>query len=1051
MPATSKPRGSGLRLRPFYATVFLISLLASWSLLAKTTERQLHLQDTSPLAKRSEFTECRDVHRADDQCAFVKAHCADDEAGLLSYLTLYYCDLGKAQSLAFVILVCWLGLLFTTIGIAASDFFSVNLNTISAILGLSESLAGVTFLAFGNGSPDVFSTFAAMGSNSASMAVGELIGAASFITAVVAGSMALVREFKVGRKTYVRDLSFFIVAVCFTMVFLADGHLHLWECITMVCYYIFYVVTVVTWHWYSTRRSQRRVREAAARGHVYGAVGHLNDELAPEPYRDDPDDEDRHVTSAAASNAGDISALEAGPRIEVDGHAEDEEEAEDSDHGRHVVAEMASSMRVLRPRGRRRNTLTPIRPSLVGALEFRSALAQLQKESNHRMRPMHGRAYSVNHLGGTSETNTVLGPPSDSGRYTIGAIEEFGQNRNRALSSGDIPGSVNSRDHSLWRFPSQETPANPIQQVKAQEARNRSRSPAFKIGGNLAPPPVDMALPQRQDTGGSDPLETRPSPGQLSLQIPSRRGSFSDRSSPVSPFPGYTESPLLLTPAAQDEPAEYFLPPGVARLEVPFAPYEMATPKPVRWWPYAILPPPHIFWATLFPTLLGWKQKSHWDRFVSAISVPSILLLVLTLPVVENESADDSSDETAVDPLMRDHAHCDAPTPSAIYRGTEEETEWQRFRRSTLTHSRVHSIDHSPKGSPALIAVDSPSGARVATEIPTSHPQQTKPAAPLPSESSLVAADDSGQWNRWLVAIQLFTGPLFAIIILWANMKEDFDQPYKTLVRLILYTLLVSTILLGFLLLTTSPDKRPKYHFLLCFMGFTIAIAWISTIAGEVVGVLKAFGVIFGISEALLGLTIFAAGNSVGDLIADITVARLGFPVMALSACFGGPMLNILLGIGIGGVYMMVQAANHRHKKHPDKPFKYHAYNIQIGGTLMISAITLLLTLLGLLIIVPMNKWVMSRKIGYGLIVLWTISTIVNVVVELTGLAGKEQLRQGQQRQQDLPPNAGNSQQWAEISWETKKVFTDYQADQAAGKGPDYTKIGDVAEGFLCL
>ncbi|EXF76902.1 sodium/calcium exchanger protein [Colletotrichum fioriniae PJ7] len=990
MPTSSKIRGGALRLRPFYATVFLICLLASWSILTKATQRQLQLQDaslslsSSPLAKRSEFTECRDVHRADDQCAFVKAHCAEDEAGLLSYLTLYYCDLGKAQWLAFIILVCWLGLLFTTIGIAASDFFSVNLSTISAILGLSESLAGVTFLAFGNGSPDVFSTFAAMGSNSASMAVGELIGAASFITAVVAGSMALVREFKVGRKTYVRDLSFFIVAVCFTMVFLADGHLHLWECITMVCYYIFYVVTVVTWHWYSTRRSQRRVREAAARGHVYGTVGHLSDELAPEPYRDDPDDEDRHVTSPTASSAGDINALEAGPRIEVDGQGESDEEAEDSDHGRHVVAEMASSMRVLRPRGRRRNTLTPIRPSLVGALEFRSALAQLQKESNHRMRPMHGRAYSVNHLGGQSETNTVGGPPSDSGRYTIGAVEELGQNRNRALSSGDIPGSVNSRDHSPspWRFP---TLADPIQQIKAQEGRNRSLSPAYKIGGNLAPPPVD-AVPQRQDSGGSEPLEARPSPGQLSLQIPSRRGSMSVGSSPASPFPGYTESPLVLTPAAQTEPTEFFAPPGPARLEVPFAPYEMANPRPVRWWPYAILPPPHIFWATLFPTLLGWKQKSHWDRFVSAISVPSILLLVLTLPVVENESADDSSDETAVDPMMRDHSHCDAPVPADAYEDNEGETEWQRFRRATLSHSRGQSLDRSPKGSPALIAIDSPSGARVATEIPTSHPQAIKPAAPLPSESSLAPVDESGQWNRWLVAIQLFTGPLFAVIILWANMKEDFQQPYKVLVRLILYTLLGSTILLGFLLLSTSPDKKPKYHFLLCFMGFIIAIAWISTIAGEVVGVLKAVGVIFGISEALLGLTIFAAGNSVGDLIADITVARLGFPVMALSACFGGPMLNILLGIGIGGVYMMVQAANHRHKKHPDKPFKYHSYNIQIGGTLMISAITLLITLLGLLVIVPMNKWVMSRKIGYGLIVLWMISTVVNVIVELTGV-----------------------------------------------------------------
>lgn len=991
MPATSKIRGSGLRLRPFYTTVFLLTLLATWSFFTKATERHFapqHVDVSSPLLRRNELTECRDVHRAEDQCAFVKAHCAEDEAGLLSYLTLYYCNLDKAQPVAFAILVCWLGLLFTTIGIAASDFFSVNLNTISTILGLSESLAGVTFLAFGNGSPDVFSTFAAMGSNSASMAVGELIGAASFITAVVAGSMALVREFKVGRQTYVRDLCFFIVAVCFTMVFLADGHLHLWECITMVCYYIFYVVFVVTWHYYSKRRSQRRVREAAARGHVYGAVGHPYDELAPEPYRDDADDEDRQVTSASASNAGDICALEAGPRIEVEDQDEGDDEVEESDHGRHVVAEMASNMRVLRPRGRRRNTLTPIRPSLVGALEFRSALAQLQRESNLRMRPMHGRAYSVNNIRSNSESGTVTGPPSDSGRYTISGGEGLGQSRNRALSSGNVPGSLvstrqPSRDHSPWRFPPQGS-ANPIQQVKAQEARNRSPSPAYKIGGNLAPPPLDAA-PPRQDTGGSDSLDSRPF-GQLSLQIPtSRRTSFST-SSPASPFPGYTESPMVLTPAAQPDPPEFILPPGPARMEMPFAPYEVIEPKPVRWWPYAILPPPHIFWRTLFPTLLGWQQKSHWDRFVSAISVPSILLLVLTLPVVESESPDDLSDDTMVDPMIGLDTTGDGSVTLPEGEPIEQESEWQRFRRATLTHSRMPSLErtYSPKGSPALIAIDDPSGARVA-EAPTSHPQHVKPAAPLPSESS-IAVDDSGQWNRWLVAIQIFTGPLFAVVILWANMFEDFQHPYRVLARFILYTLLASAILLGLLLMTTSPDKKPKFHFLLCFMGFIIAIAWISTIAGEVVGVLKAVGVILGISEALLGLTIFAAGNSVGDLIADITVARLGYPVMALSACFGGPMLNILLGIGIGGVYMMVQAAKHRHKKHPDKPFKYHSYEIQIGGTLMISAITLLLTLLGLLLIVPMNKWIMSRKIGWGLIAIWTVSTIVNVVIEVTGV-----------------------------------------------------------------
>lgn len=100
-------------------------------------------------------------------------------------------------------------------------------------------------------------------------------------------------------------------------------------------------------------------------------------------------------------------------------------------------------------------------------------------------------------------------------------------------------------------------------------------------------------------------------------------------------------------------------------------------------------------------------------------------------------------------------------------------------------------------------------------------------------------------------------------------------------------------------------------------------------------------------------------------------------------------MLNILLGIGIGGVIMMVQKANHSHKKHPDRPLTYGPYRVQVGGTLMISAITLLVILVGLLIVVPMNKWILSRKIGWTLIAMWTISTIVNVIVEVTGAWGE--------------------------------------------------------------
>jgi sodium/potassium/calcium exchanger 6 len=216
----------------------------------------------------------------------------------------------------------------------------------------------------------------------------------------------------------------------------------------------------------------------------------------------------------------------------------------------------------------------------------------------------------------------------------------------------------------------------------------------------------------------------------------------------------------------------------------------------------------------------------------------------------------------------------------------------------------------------------------------------------------------------------------------------DDDLNPKYLLKMVLYGLLGSLVAFAILVATTRHDRIPKHRYLLCFLGFVVSIAWISTIANEVVGVLKAFGVILGISDAILGLTIFAVGNSLGDLVADITVARLGYPVMALSACFGGPMLNILLGVGISGLYMTLTEANHKQTNHPGKSVKYKPYDIDISPTLLISAATLLVTLVALLIVVPLNKWMMTRRIGYGLIGLWVVSTIANLVVEITGFWG---------------------------------------------------------------
>ncbi|XXG93924.1 hypothetical protein Hte_000174 [Hypoxylon texense] len=954
-------RRRGFSSRPFYTTVFLLTLIATYSIFIRGPRIQPRGQPT--LSARS-GEDCRLVHTAKDKCAFVRRNCHDDEAGLVEYLTFYYCDLQNVQPLAFVILVLWLGLLFSTIGIAASDFFSVNLSTIATILGLSESLAGVTFLAFGNGSPDVFSTFAAMSSNSGSMAVGELIGAAGFITAVVAGSMALVREFKVGRKTFVRDIFFFIVAVSFAMGFLSDGNIHLWECCVMIAFYIFYVIVVVGWHAISKRMKAKRAKEALSRSHFYASsIEHGNDAL--EPYRDNPDDEDTTPGERRGPTTVDVGMLERGPRIEIGSPNDDD----DTDRSQHVTTEMTNSMRVNRPRGRRSNTttITPIRPSLVGALEFRSVLSSLQEEGNVRLRPLHhGRSSSIDLMRG--------GHGIYRASHSVEIIPKDGKGpsvvvRDRALSSGAVPRAV---DADL-------TPGG------SPEGRGRTRSPNT-IGGKLAPPPTDQFGGLHTESSTEEDMPRNPPPQLHRLRIPSPQGS--ERSSPtLSPFPAFTESPSMITENHSQQPPQLILPPPAEQQGSRFSLLvEHANPKPWRWWPYRLLPPPQDILNTLFPTLQGWKSKGIWDKFVSIISIPSIFLLVITLPVVETEAPDDESEESVIEePTSGPLGGTPAPVSTEPSASLEPETEWQRYRRRTKsgTSSRSHS--------PSLVTIDPPTDVQGSGQIqamPAFTPSDirvSKPTSEIGQDSSILSEEDHG-WNRWLLILQVFTGPLFCVCIVWANMAEELDEPFSFLWKALLISLALSLVLLGIILMTTSADYRPKYHFLFCFLGFVISIAWISTIAGEVVGVLKAFGVILDISEAILGLTVFAVGNSVGDLVADVTVARLGYPVMALSACFGGPLLNILLGIGLGGAYQTINAANKKKAKHPNRPIEYKPYHIQVSGTLIVSAITLLVTLLALLVVVPMNKWVMSRRIGWGLIGLWSISTVANLAIEITGV-----------------------------------------------------------------
>ena len=84
----------------------------------------------------------------------------------------------------------------------------------------------------------------------------------------------------------------------------------------------------------------------------------------------------------------------------------------------------------------------------------------------------------------------------------------------------------------------------------------------------------------------------------------------------------------------------------------------------------------------------------------------------------------------------------------------------------------------------------------------------------------------------------------------------------------------------------------------LLVVGFASSILWTNELADELVAALQYLGTALGVSPSILGLTVLAWGNSLGDLIADTALARAGNPRMGAASCFGSPLFNMMIGAG---------------------------------------------------------------------------------------------------------------------------------------------------------
>ncbi|XP_015733655.1 mitochondrial sodium/calcium exchanger protein isoform X2 [Coturnix japonica] len=161
-------------------------------------------------------------------------------------------------------------------------------------------------------------------------------------------------------------------------------------------------------------------------------------------------------------------------------------------------------------------------------------------------------------------------------------------------------------------------------------------------------------------------------------------------------------------------------------------------------------------------------------------------------------------------------------------------------------------------------------------------------------------------WKRPLNCLHIITGPLLCVLTLKSGAYGLYQIqgvfPVWALVALI------GSVLAIIVFVTTCNEEPPKYHCVFAFLGFLSSALWINAAATEVVNILQTLGIIFELSNTVLGLTLLAWGNSIGDTFSDLTMARQGYPRMAFSACFGGIIFNILVGMGLGCLLQMTSS-----------------------------------------------------------------------------------------------------------------------------------------------
>lgn len=133
--------------------------------------------------------------------------------------------------------------MFVALAIVCDEFFVPSLDVIIEKLGITDDVAGATFMAAGGSAPELFTSVIGVFVSFDDVGIGTIVGSAVFNILFVIGMCALFSRTVLSLTWWplFRDCSFYSISLLVLIYFFRDNRIWWWEALILFSIYIAYV------------------------------------------------------------------------------------------------------------------------------------------------------------------------------------------------------------------------------------------------------------------------------------------------------------------------------------------------------------------------------------------------------------------------------------------------------------------------------------------------------------------------------------------------------------------------------------------------------------------------------------------------------------------------------------------------------------------------------------------------------------------------------------------------------------------------------------------